>query len=329
MKNRIIIFIILCITTSVFGALYAQEIVVKGKVLDQQDEVVIGATLFLKDRPGVGAATDIDGKFSLKASYGDIMVVSFVGYDRKEVLLTESKDDLVVRLKETSEVLEDVIVTGMGAKQRKISVVGAITNVDADQLRTPGASISNMLGGRVPGVITQQYSGEPGKNVSEFWIRGIGTFGANNSALVLVDGIEGDLNSLDPADIESFSILKDASATAVYGVRGANGVILVTTKRGTTDKLNVTARANFTLSHLTRMPDYLGAYDYAKLANEAKEVRGDLPLYDEMALYAIRYQLDPDLYPDVDWRKETLNNTSFQHTYYVSARGGGSLARYF
>ena len=186
-----------------------------------------------------------------------------------------------------------------------------------------------MLGGRVPGIISVQSSGEPGSNMSEFWIRGIGTFGASSSALVLIDGLEGDLNSIDPADIESFSVLKDASATAVYGVRGANGVVLVTTKHGTSDKMEVNVRANVKISYLTKLPEYLRAYDYAVLANEASAMRGAQPIYDDIELKAIQYHLDPDFYPDVNWQDEILKRTSLQQTYYASARGGGSIARYF
>ena len=171
--------------------------------------------------------------------------------------------------------------------------------------------------------------GVDGKNISEFWIRGIGTFGANSGALVLIDGLEGNLSEVDPADIESFSVLKDASATAVYGVRGANGVVLITTKRGNADRLEVTGRVNFGISHLTNMPKYLGSYEYAQLANEARVVRGNYPLYSDTELDIIKYQLDPDLFPDVNWQKELLHKNSFTQTYFVNARGGGSLARYY
>ena len=141
--------------------------------------------------------------------------------------------------------------------------------------------------------------------------------------------MEGNLSEIDPSDVESFSILKDASATAVYGVRGANGVVLVTTKRGTADKLQITGRANLTISHMVNMPEYLGAYEYAKLANEALAVRGNPIAYSDMALDLIKYQLDPDLYPDVNWQDEVLNRNALQQTYYVNAKGGGSLARYY
>lgn len=224
--------------------------------------------------------------------------------------------------------LEETVIVGMGT-QRKVSVVGAIASVDVGELQVPATSMNNILGGRVPGVISVQNSGEPGKNIAEFWVRGIGTFGASSGALVLIDGLEGVLSQVDPADIESFSILKDASATAVYGVRGANGVVLVTTKRGTEQKLKITGRANLTVSYLNKMPEYLDAFDYAKLANEASVVSGKNPRYTDRELEIIKNGLDPDMYPNVDWQKEILNRTSLQQTYYVSAQGGGSIARYF
>lgn len=220
-----------------------------------------------------------------------------------------------------------MVVEAYGSKTRKITTTGAVTSVDVATLQTPATSLANMLGGRVAGIISTQGSGEPGKNISDFWIRGIGTFGANASALVLIDGLEGSLNDVDPADIESFSVLKDASATAMYGVRGANGVVLVTTKRGKQEKLSFTARANATISWLKRLPEYCDGYNYAKLANEALVVRGDDPKYTNQELDIIKYGLDPDLYPDVNWQDEVLKRSYWQQTYYLSARGGGSIAR--
>lgn len=301
-----------------------------GTVVDPafNNEPMIGVNIHLKDRPGVGTTTDMDGKFKIKASRGDVLLFDFVGFERKEYVVPGPEANLVIKLNASSQSLDEVVVVGMGT-QRKVSVVGAITNVDMADLTAPGTSINNLLGGRVPGIISLQQSGEPGKNISEFWIRGIGTFGANSAALVLIDGLEGDLSQVDPADVESFSVLKDASATAVYGVRGANGVILVTTKRGSSNKLRITARANFKISQLKRMPEFIGAYDYAQLANEARIVSDAEPLYSPMEMDLIKYNLDPDLYPNVNWQDEILNKASFQQTYYVSAQGGGSVARYF
>jgi TonB-linked SusC/RagA family outer membrane protein len=287
-----------------------------------------GVTIYLRDKISVGTISDDKGNFSIRASRGDMIVFSFVGYKKVEYLVTEEKKDLKIHITEAEQELEEVVIVGLGS-QRKISTVAAVTSIDVKELQQPAASVANLLGGRAAGIISMQTSGEPGKNISEFWVRGIGTFGANSSALVLIDGLEGDINSIDPADIESFSILKDASATAVYGVRGANGVVLITTKRGEAGKLNITARVNYTLSHLKRVPDYLRAYDYARLANEAREVRGESPIYSDVELDVIRDGLDPDLYPDVSWQDEVLRDHSFKQSYYVSARGGAQVARYF
>lgn len=329
MKRLLIIQLLLLIAFVSF-AQKETTFTMQGMVIDptMNNDPLIGVNVTLKDRPGVGTATDVDGKFSIKVNRGDILVFAYMGYENQEYPVRKEEKNLKIALKPSSTQMDDIVVVGLGS-QRKISVSGAITSVDVGQLQTPATSLNNMLGGRVAGIISMQTSGEPGKNISEFWVRGIGTFGANSSALVLIDGLEGTLSDVDPADVENFSVLKDASATAVYGVRGANGVVLVTTKRGKTDKLRITARANFAVSQLKRLPEYLGAYDYAKLANEARYSTGLQPMYSDMELDLIRYQLDPDLYPNVDWQKEILNKTSLQQTYYVSAQGGGSIARYF
>lgn len=306
----------------------AQQFNMGGTVYDENGETLPGVSIYLKDQAIVGTATDINGKFQIKASKGDVLVFSFIGFENKEYLVNAEKKDISVTLKAVDTEIEEVVVTALGT-QRKISVVGAVTSVNVDELQTPATNITNMLGGRVAGMITTLDSGEPGKNISEFWIRGIGTFGASSAALVLIDGLEGNINSIDPADIESFSVLKDASATAVYGVRGANGVVLVTTKRGQSGKIKINARANVTLSYLNRMPEYLRAYDYALLANEAREVRNEEILYDKTELRLIRYHLDDDLYPDISWQDELIKRNGFQQTYYVSARGGSEAARYF
>jgi TonB-linked SusC/RagA family outer membrane protein len=329
MKIRILYTLLFFLWGS--AGLFAQQkanYTMAGIVYDEMNETVPGASVYLKDRVGIGTATDMEGKFNIKASYGDILVFSYIGYDKVEYLVTEEKKDLQIRFSRITQQIEEVVVVGMGS-QRKISSVAAISTIDAKDLQIPSASIANLLGGKVAGVISMQTSGEPGMNIAEFWVRGIGTFGANSGALVLIDGLEGDINSIDPADIESFSVLKDASATAVYGVRGANGVVLITTKKGESGKLQIAARTNFTVSHLNRVPQYLRAYDYAKLANEARVVRGELPLYNETELEIIKDGLDPDMYPDVSWQDEILNKNSFKQTYYISARGGGDIARYF
>lgn len=300
----------------------------EGIVYDDMNTPLPGVTVYLRDNIGVGTTTNIDGEFNIRASRGDMIVFTFVGYERIEYLVTQEEKDLEITFSEIAQELDEVIVTGLGS-QRKISTVAAVSSVDVGELQTPTSSVANLLGGRVAGVISMQTSGEPGRNISEFWVRGIGTFGANASALVLIDGLEGNINTIDPADIESFSVLKDASATAVYGVRGANGVVLVTTKRGQSDKLSITGRANFSISRLNRVPEYLRAYDYARLANEARIVRGDAPIYSNVELDIINDGSDPDLYPDISWQDEVLRDHALTQSYYVSARGGARVARYF
>ncbi len=324
-KNILIIYLLCLIPLS---AAAQQSLNMGGTVYDENGETLPGVSIFLKAQAMIGTVTDIDGVFSIRASKGDVLVFSYVGYENLEYLVDAENKNIEINMIPSAIEMEEVVVTALGT-QRKISVVGAITSVDVEELQTPATNIANMLGGRVAGMITVLDSGEPGKNISEFWVRGIGTFGASSSALVLIDGLEGNINSVDPADIESFSILKDASATAVYGVRGANGVVLITTKRGQSGRLQIKARANYTLSYLNRMPEYLRAYDYAVLANEARTVRNEEILYDDMELRLIKHHLDDDLYPDISWQDEIMKRHGFQQTYYVSAQGGGDAARYF
>lgn len=326
---QIMCILSLCLSLNSTSAQQVKELTIAGTVVDKDNMPIPSVSVYVKDKPSIGTSTNSDGKFTIKAVYGDKVVFSYVGFDPTEHLVIKSNNNLTITLAENSKTIDEVIIVGLGNVQRKISSVGAITTVDVKDLQSPAPSIANLLGGRAAGVISRLGSGEPGKNISEFWVRGIGTFGANSSALVLIDGLEGDLNTIDPADVESFSILKDASATAVYGVRGANGVVLVTTKRGQVDRIQITARANTTLSRLSRLPEYLRAYDYANLANEASIVRGQSPLYNQTEMGIIRDGLDLDMYPDVDWQDEILNKNSWRQSYYMSGRGGSEVARYF
>lgn len=317
----LIIFFAVCSTLS------AQEtFTMKGTVSDDV-ETLVGVTVSVEGKLG-GVITGIDGDFTIKAQKGDWLQFTYIGYEMVRILVTEEVQDLKVKMKVETTEIEEIVITVAGA-QRKISTLASISTVGVDQLQTPSPSIANTLAGKVPGIISLQSSGEPGKNIAEFWVRGRSTFGANDQALVLIDGLEGNINMIDPADIETFSVLKDASATAVYGSRGSNGVILVTTKRGQSGKLSIMARANVTLSHINRLPEYLRAYDYALLRNEAFESRNQDPVYSAVDLQVIRDGLDKDLFPDVSWQDEIINRTSWKQSYYVSGQGGGDVARYF
>lgn len=326
MKRSILVLFWVFVSTAMFAQ---SGIDVAGIVLDEQGQELIGVSVQVKGKQGVGVVTDFDGRFKLSdIPAGSTLVYSYIGYVTREIKYTATKLKEKVALKEAVNEFDEVVVVGRDT-QRKVSVVGAITNVDPAGIQAPAVSVSNMLGGRVPGIIAVTRSGEPGNNFSEFWIRGISTFGASSSALVLIDGIEGNINDLDPADIESFSILKDASATAVYGTRGANGVVVVTTKRGKAGKLHVNFKTNATYSYSPRMPEYADAYQYASLANEARSVRGDDPVYSATELELFKTGLDPDLYPNVDWRDVILKDHVINNQHHLSISGGGQSARYY
>lgn len=201
--------------------------VVQGKVVDADGLPLVGVNVIVKNQPGLGTNTDIDGNYRIRTGANETLVFSYLGYATQEIPIV-SKSTIDVQMAEDSNAMEEVVVVGAGY-QKRASVVGAVASMKMEDLKVPTANISNSLAGNVPGIIAVQRSGEPGKDASEFWIRGISTFGANSSALVLVDGIERDFNEINVEDIESFSVLKDASATAIYGQRGANGVVLITT----------------------------------------------------------------------------------------------------
>ncbi|MDR2414756.1 MAG: TonB-dependent receptor [Odoribacteraceae bacterium] len=312
----------------VTGAVAQDKIRVAGIVFDETGAELTGVNITVKGAPGTGTITDRDGRFGIEVTPNTTLVFSFIGYKPREITYSATRERERIALEPNVSEIDAVVVTGRDM-QRKISVVGAITTIDVAELQVPAVSVTNMLGGRVPGIISVTRSGEPGNNFSEFWIRGISTFGASQSALVLIDGIEGNLNDLDPADMESFTILKDASSTAVYGVRGANGVVVVTTKRGKAGRLSINFKTNATYSYSPRMPEYANAYEYARLANEAEIVRGNPEIYSPAEVELFRTHLDPDLYPDVNWREVILKDHVWNTQHHLSMSGGGLNARYY
>ncbi|MBB4045162.1 SusC/RagA family TonB-linked outer membrane protein [Bacteroides reticulotermitis] len=307
----------------------AQEnIVVTGIVTDTNKEPIIGVNVSIADMPGLGAITDIYGKYMLKMPPYHKLIFTSIGYDKLEVLVKEQRVVNVVMKESEATSLDEVVITGTGV-QRKIAVTGAITNVDVEELKsTPSSSMADALAGVVPGIQAMQSNGRPG-TVSEFWIRSISTFGANSSALVLVDGFERDLNEVNVEDVESFSVLKDASATAIYGSKGANGVILINTRRGKEGKININAKIEGFYSMPTKLPDFANGYTYASMANEAKIARNQEPLYQQEELDVFRLGLDPDIYPDVDWMDLMLRKTSQSSRASLNMTGGGKTARYY
>lgn len=310
-------------------SILAQETIsVTGIVTDKNNEPMIGVNVSIQDMPGLGAITDMNGKYSIKMPAYNRLVFSYIGFDKITVLVKEQRVVNVVMTESAASIIDEVVITGTGA-QKKIAVTGAVTNVDVEELKTiPSTSIADGLAGVVPGIMAMQSSGQPG-TVSEFWIRSISTFGASNAALVLIDGFERDLNEVNVEDIESFTVLKDASATAIYGSKGANGVVLINTRRGKEGKININVKAEGFYSTFTKLPDFVDGYTYASMANEAKIARNQEPLYSHDELEIFRLGLDPDLFPNVDWMDVMMRNGALSSRAMINMSGGGRTARYF
>lgn len=298
------------------------EKVIRGKVIDSGGVPLPGATVLIKGTTN-GTVTDPDGYYTIEASEGQTLVFSFIGYKPQEFVVGE-KTAIEVILEEDITTLEEAVVVGMG-KQRKASVIGSISSISVDELRTPTRSLTNALSGKMAGAVVVQRSGEPGNDNASFWIRGISTFGPNRSPLILVDGVERSMDDISIEEIESFSILKDASATAVYGVRAANGVVLVTTRKGVAQKTTVELKMEYGLSDLPNMPDFIDGVDYARLYNEAAGYQN----YSEEYIQNTANGTDPYLYPNVNWFDETFKKYSNNKTTSINVRGGGEVARYF
>ena len=321
-----ILLLLLCITTNVFAQ--QDKIQVSGTVTDENNEAMIGVSVFVKDEPGLGITTDINGKYTLQVRRNATLVFSYLGYEKQEKYIEgRTVIDTKMAISE-SNVLDELVITAAGV-QKKASVSGAITTVDINTLKVPTSNITNALAGNVAGIISMQISGEPGVNQSEFWIRGISTFGASAGALVLVDGFERPFNEINIEDIESFSVLKDASATAIYGSRGANGVIIITTKKGISGKISINGKLEYGHNTRTRTPEFVNGLTYAHLINEARTTRNFEPLYNSVELGIIEHNLDPDLYPNVDWKDVLLKNGANTYRASINLSGGGSTSRYF
>lgn len=300
---------------------------VKGNVIDEFREPIPGVTVKVKGS-NQGVITNLDGEYSIEAEGNAILVFSYIGFMQQEIPIAGSRV-LNVTLQEEVGKLDEVVVVGYGT-QKKVSVIGSISNVstkEISKMATP--SLSNTLGGQIPGIITRQSTGEPGYDQASVYIRGFGTW-TNRSPLILVDGIERDMNTINTEEVESISVLKDASATAVYGVRGANGVILITTKQGKIGKPKVTVRSEYAVLTGLRYPDYINAAEYAGLVNEGRENVGITnKAYTDEQIELYRNGSSPYLYPNVDWVNEILRKNTTQSITNLNITGGTEVVRYF
>ena len=297
---------------------------VQGVVTDAAtNEPVAGAQVWIKDS-SYGTISDSQGRYSIKyeGKYATLCV-SFFGYEDVDVELTGKNQTANIALQTGNLAIEETVVVGYGT-QKKASVVGAISTIAPDQLKAPVAKISTLLGGQVAGIISYQNNGEPGSG-STFWIRGVSSFSGGNTPLCLVDGVERSIDLVDPNDIKEFSVLKDASATAIYGVRGANGVILITTHTGTESKAQVSAKYEVGAVSATKIPEVCNGLQYMEMMNDAAGYEYYTPEVMQKHLSGV----DPDLYPNVNWMDKIFKPMSTSHRANVQITGGNSTVKYY
>lgn len=307
--------------------------IISGIITDEvTQEPIIGAAIMVKGT-SVGTTTNVDGNFTLQCVEEDTLVVSYMGYEDK-IVVVKSGNVYAITMKEAAEQLGEVVVTAFGVAQKKESLVGSVQQIKPKELKVPSSSLSSAFAGRMAGVIAVQRSGEPGADGADFWIRGKSTFSGATGALIILDGVEisaSELNALDPEVIESFSILKDATATALYGTRGANGVMIVTTKNGERlDKPIINVRVEGSMSQMTRVPEMVDGVTYMNLFNEA--VSRPNCLIEPFAVDKIegtKKRLNPYIYPNVNWYDEMFNKNSFAQRVNFNIRGGSRIMDYF
>ena len=303
-------------------------ITINGTVRDMQQEPLIGVSVMIQGT-STGAITDVDGRYIITVPNKEsVLEFSYLGFETVAITV-RNQININVNMRETTNSLDESVVVAYG-QQKRASIVGSITSVSPTALQQGTTrAVSNNLAGQLAGVIAVQRSGEPGYDGSSFWIRGISSFqGTGRDPLVLVDGIERSLDDLSAAEIESFSVLKDAAASAVYGVRGANGVILVNTKKGYLGRPKVNFHMEQSFTQPVQLPDYIGSYEYLSLMNELTTAAGNAPLYSAEAMEGYRTGSDPDLYPNVNWldaiSKDYASNTRGD----LTITGGSDILRY-
>ncbi|SIO14899.1 TonB-dependent receptor [Chitinophaga niabensis] len=309
---------------------------VKGQVMDPEGNPIPGATVSVNGT-NRGVVSDALGIFTIDAAPNEILRVAMLGMKPEELKITGQKTLKVTLLPKVDD-LNELVVVGFG-QQKKVTVTGSVSSVNMADMQTPVRSLTNALAGKVAGVISMQNSGgEPGYDNPQFTIRGIGTFTGSTSPLIIVDGVQredvnstygGAFNNIDPEDVQSITLLKDASATAVYGAKGANGVLIITTKRGVAGKPKVSAKVESGFNGLTRMPKMLDGVTYMKLYNEARENAGETPVYSDEQIAKTASGLDPYLYPNVNWIDRIYKDWASMTNANVNVSGGGESMRYY
>lgn len=303
--------------------------VLHGKVLDENAQPIVSASVFIKGTE-TGTATDMEGKFMLEVNAPqDSLVVTSVGFKTKTVVVGNVRE-IVIHLEQDvkQQKLDEIVVVGFGT-QKKESVIGAITTISPEKLQTNQTrALSNALVGQIAGIIGVKRSGEPGYDESDIWIRGINTFGVNSTPLIIVDGIQRSLDNIAPEEIASFSVLKDATATAIYGVRGANGAIVIKTKRGAIGKPKVSLNADYGISSPIKLPEYADGATQMEIINAARKLSGGTDFISQGRIDSTRQHLDPDLYPDVNWIDQVTEKYATNDRINLDINGGTDRLRY-
>ena len=299
---------------------------ITGTVTDENGQPLPGAYVYIKGTE-VGTTTNLDGMYVIDINQTDELTFSFISYLEQTIKPRSASNTLNVSLKPDTNALEEAVAVAYGAQKRQ-AIVSSLSTITTDDLKVTSTNITSSIQGQLPGLIAVQRNAEPGRDDAEFWIRGVSSFKGGTSPLVLVDGVERSITDLDADEIESFSLLKDAAATAMYGAEGANGVILVTTKRGHIGKQQISLRVEQNLSVPYRIPDFVDSWDYMRLANEALVNDGMEPLYSDDVIDLHESGADPDLYPNAQWT-DLIARTIHGQRYTLSFRGGTENAKYF
>lgn len=304
-----------------------QKISANGIVTDTAGVPLYGVAVSVKGVTGKGTGTDVNGRFILDLDKPETLVFTYIGYKQVERRVSNSSPlNIVMEIDYAG--LEEVVVVGFG-EQKKQSMVSSVATIKGEELRMPNRNLSNNLAGQIPGLIAVQRSGEPGYDNAEFYIRGMATFSGTTSPLVLVDGVPRQLYDIEPDEIESFSILKDAAATAIYGAEGANGVVLITSKRGKVQKTSISYRGEGSILTPTRVPQYADSYTYLSLYNEALKNDGRPAAFSDEILEKYRTGEDPDLYPNSDWWSILMRDNTWNTRHTLNFRGGNQRTRFF
>lgn len=309
------------------SAITQQAVTVQGSVKDAAGEAIIGASVVVEGTTN-GLITDVNGHFSIRASVGQNLVISYVGYETQVVKVARVNQQINIVLKESSELIDEVVVVAYGT-QKKANLTGAVASVKVNDIKDiPVSNTASLLQGRMSGVTVSSFSAQPGAEGDvEIRIRGINTFGDSNP-MILIDGVEGSLNSVSPNDIENISVLKDAASASIYGVRAANGVVLVTTKRGNTDKKTLSYSGSYGVQKATILPTYINSWDWATLYNEQNEAMGDVTTnYTPEMIQQMKDGSRPDLFANTRWSDKIFRSAPIQ-THHLSMSGGNAASHY-